>query len=637
MKPIPAAPFAIAMLACAAAVQGAPTPQLASAPQLADLSLEQLSHIEVTSVSGRPQGLMQAAASVYVITAQDIRRSAATSLPEALRLAPNLQVAQTSAGQWAISARGFQDSIANKLLVLVDGRTLYSPLFAGVFWDANDVVLEDVERIEVISGPGGTLWGANAVNGVINVVTRSAAETQGVLASVARSGRGGREVARWGGRIGPDTHLRVHGLAVDRDETWLPDGTPRNDASSRVQGGFRADWGDGPSALSLQGEAYRGGELPANTLAPEMSGHHLLAHWSSRHADGSPYTLQAYYDGSEREDGNLLRNRSRTVDLRFTHEPQRAGPGQMLWGAGYRRARDATRATAALAFIPAERTLNWTHAFAQYQWMLGEKLQATLGAKVERNSYTGTELLPNARLAWLHSPQATTWASLSRAVRAPARIDRDFFLTLPPGVQVVAGGPDFRSETATVLEIGHRAQPAPALSWSATVFRQSYHGLRAGRPGQPPPITVENLVEGPVDGLEAWGRWQPVDGWRLAAGYLGLHKDLRFAGGLSPATRSFPGLGNDPRSQVSLRSSLDVGMRGVFDLAIRRVGELTDPRVPAYTAVDLRLGWQLRPGLRLDLLGTNLLDRRHVEFAGGSEIGRRILLQATWQLEASNR
>lgn len=637
MKPIQAAPLASFLLAWAAAAHGAAPVQFASAPQLADLTLEQLANIEVTSVSGGPQGLLQAPASIFVITAQDIRRSAATSLPEALRLAPNLQVAQTSAGQWAISARGFQDSIANKLLVLVDGRTVYSALFAGVFWDANDVVLEDIDRIEVISGPGGTLWGANAVNGVINVVTRSTADTQGVLVSVARSGRGGREVARWGGRIGEDTHLRIHGLAVDRDNTWLPGGAQRADASSRAQLGFRADWADGASALMLEGDAYRGGDLPANNLAPEMSGQHLLGRWNSRFEDGSPYTVQAYYDGAERDDGNLFRNRAEAFDLKFTHEPLLAGPGRLLWAAGHRRARDTNQATPLIAFIPAQRTLSWTHAFAQYEWMLGERLQATVGAKAEHNSYSGTEWLPSLRLAWLHSPEATSWASLSRAVRAPARIDRDFFFFSAPGVPFIAGGPNFQSESATVLEIGHRAQPSPALGWSATVFRQYFRGLRSGLPGQPPPVTVENLVEGPVDGLEAWGQWQPTERWRLSAGYLALHKDLRFSGGLSPATRSFPGLGNDPRSQVSLRSSLDIGPGGAFDLVVRRVGELTDPHLPDYTSVDARLAWQVQPDLQLELLGTNLLDRRHVEFVGGSEIGRRVLLRATWQLEARGR
>lgn len=240
--------------------------EVASLRNLADLSLEQLGSIEVTSVSGRAQSLQEAAASIYVITAQDIRRSAATTLPEVLRLAPNLQVAQVSAGGWAISARGFNNPIANKLLVLVDGRTVYSTLFSGVFWDSTRVMLEDVERIEVISGPGGTLWGANAVNGVINVITRSAADTQGALAAVTRSNDGGREAARWGTRLGEAGHLRIYGLTLDRGNTGLATGAERPDAGTLHQAGFRADWEWGPSALTFQGDFYRGmgspGEQP---------------------------------------------------------------------------------------------------------------------------------------------------------------------------------------------------------------------------------------------------------------------------------------------------------------------------------------------------------------------------------------
>jgi iron complex outermembrane receptor protein len=628
MKTIVAAPVALCILGWTAAAH-AEAIQTATAGQLADLSLEQLGNIEVTSVSGRAERLQQAAASIYVITAQDIRRSAATSLAEALRLAPNLQVAQTSAGQWAISARGFQDSISNKLLVLVDGRTIYSALFAGVFWDANDVVLADVDRIEVISGPGGTLWGANAVNGVINVVTRHAADTQGTLLSVVRSGSGGREVARYGTRVG-DTHVRVYGLAVDRDNTKLPNGAERPDASSRKQVGFRSDWSSGPSALTVQGDAYRGGEQPANNLAPQLHGFNLLARWRSEPAGGSPWQLQAYYDSMDRDDTNLFRNRARTLDVQFTHEPK-VGAGQLLWGAGYRRGRDENQPTPVIAFVPAQRSLSWSNVFAQYQWLLHERLQATAGLKVERNSYSGTELLPSVRLAWLHSPRSTTWASASRVVRAPARIDRDLFLTIPGVGTIIRGGPGFQSETANVLELGHRVQLG-TFSGSATVFRQHFKGLRAGLPGEPPPNTVRNLVEGPVDGLEAWAQWQATDGWRLSAGYLALRKGLRFSGGLSPATRSFPGLGNDPRSQVTLRSGLNLGSRGEFDVMVRRVGRLTDPRVPGYTSVDARLAYQVTPALSLAVLGTNLLDRRHIEFAAGSEIRRRLLLQATWQL-----
>ncbi|HYF18736.1 MAG TPA: TonB-dependent receptor [Ramlibacter sp.] len=606
--------------------------QVASARQLADLTLEQLSNIEVTSVSGRAAGLQQAAASIHVITAQDIRRSTATSLPEALRLAPNLVVAQTSAGQWAISARGFNDSIANKLLVLVDGRNLYSSLFAGVFWDDNDVVLEDVERIEVISGPGGTLWGANAVNGVINVVTRRASETQGALLSATRSRSGGREVARYGLPLGEAGHARLYALATDRGSTRLPNGTPRADDSSRHQLGFRADWSFGPSSLTLQGDAWRGGDDPANNLAPELHGGNLLARWSGRLADGSSYQVQGWTDLRDRDDGNLFRTRATTWDVQFTHAPIVAA-GQLLWGAGARRTRDRNDATALVLFDPAERSLAWSNVFAQYEWHPLRQLQATAGLKLERNSYTGVERLPSLRLAWLHSEDHTTWASASRVVRAPSRIDRDFFFPGRPPF-VIAGGPNFRGEKANVLELGHRAQAGSAFSWSATVFRQDFSGLRAGVPGVVP-NRVENLVEGTIDGLEAWGQWQARPGWRLSAGYLTLRQDLRLCCNLAPGVTSFPGLGNDPRYQWTLRSSLDFARRGEFDVLVRRVGALPSPVVPAYTAVDARIGWSVTPALRLALLGRNLFDRRHVEFnapAAASEIERRLLLQATWEL-----
>ncbi|MBC7940972.1 MAG: TonB-dependent receptor [Chitinophagaceae bacterium] len=604
--------------------------------QLADLTLEQLSNLEVTSVSGRSENLQNAAASIYVITAQEIRRSAATNLPEALRLAPNLQVAQTSSGQFAISARGFQDLIANKLLVMVDGRTIYSPLFAGVFWDANDVVLEDIDRIEVISGPGGTLWGANAVNGVINVVTRSAARTEGTVLTVTRSRRGGREVARWGKSLGEHGHLRLYGLAVDRGRTQLPSGIAQQDSSTRIQTGFRADWSWNAAALTLQGDAYRGGDVPANALAPKLHGGNLLARWRSTLGDGSAYTVQAYYDLADRDDLNLFRNRVVTRDLQFSHEPTVA-VGKLLWGGGYRTANDANVANATVLFSPSERELTWSNLFAQYQWPLAPTLQATAGIKLERNSYSGLESMPSLRLAWLHSPDTTTWAAASRAVRAPARIDRDFFF---PGAApfLIAGGPNFQSEIVNAYELGHRGQRGSQLSWSFTLFRDDYKGLRSGVPGRPPPNTVENLVDGHIQGVEAWGTWQAAPSWRLSGGYLTLHKHLRYCCGLSPATTDFPGLGVDAREQWSLRSRLDVGPRGEVDLMLRRVGRLSTA-VPAYMAVDARLAWQMVPSLRLALLARNLFDPRHVEYlstgsggAANSEFDRRWMLQVTWDL-----
>ena len=622
---------ATVLLATLGAVHGQSVQVAASSRQLADLSLEQLGRIEVTSVSGRAEPLKDAAASVFVISQQDIIRAGAISLPEALRLAPTLQVAQTSAGQWAISARGFQDAISNKLLVMVDGRTIYSSLFAGVFWDANDVMLEDVDRIEVVSGPGGTIWGANAVNGVINIVTRSADDTQGALLKATRSGRGGREEARWGTRLGDDTHVRFSAMTVDRGNTGTSAGRALHDDARRDQLGFRSDWTQGVSGFTLQGDAYTGGEEPTNNLAPRLRGSNLLGRWNSRFADGSAYKVQAYYDMADRDDTNLFRNKATTEDVQFTHEPK-VGTGQLLWGAGYRRTRDVNRPTASVLFSPAERSLSWANLFAQYQRMLGSQLQATAGLKLERNSYSGVEPLPNLKLAWIHSPRATTWASLSRVVRAPSRIDRDFFFPSRPPF-VIAGGPDFRSEEANVIEIGHRGQPSAALNYSATLFRQNFQGLRAGVPGQVP-NTVENLVDGPVDGVEAWAQWQVTRSWRLVAGYVGMHQRLRYKGGLSPSTTAFPGLGNDPSHQWSLRSSVNLGPRTDVDLMARHVGALPSPVVPAYTAVDASLAFQATPSLRLAILGRNLFDPRHVEFgpaATASQFGRLWMVQATWR------
>ena len=627
-----AASLASIVWAAAASAPAQPL-HMAAAPtqQLADLTLEQLGTIEVTSVSGRGESLRQAAASIYVITQQEIRRSGATSIPEALRLAPNLQVAQTSAGQWAISARGFQDSISNKLLVLIDGRTIYSSLFAGVFWDANDVVLEDVDRIEVISGPGGTLWGANAVNGVINVVTKSASATQGALVAVSRSGKGGRGVARWGTRLGERTSIRLSAITVDRGNTENSRGVALRDDTRRDQLGFRSDWAGGADALTLQGDAYHAGDTPSNNLAPLQRGGNLLARWSSRFADGSPYKLQASYDVANRNDTNLFRTRAATRDLQFSHEAG-VGVGELLWGAGYRSTSDVDDPTALVLFQPRERTLSWANLFAQYQRMLTGRLQATAGLKLERNSYTGVEPLPSVRLAWLHSSQATTWGAVSRVVRAPSRIDRDFFF---PGRAPfsIAGGPNFEAEKANVVEVGHRGQTGSVLSYSATAFRQQFQGLRAGVPGQSPSI-VTNLVAGSVDGVEAWAQWQATRDWRLFAGYLGLHERLRYMRGLNPGTTTFPGLGNDPSHQWTLRSSLDIGARGELDVMVRRVGALPSPAVPAYAAVDARLAFQASPALRLALVGRNLLDPHHVEFgpaASASRFDRGWLVQATWQ------
>ncbi len=618
--------LALAMALAGAAAQAQ---TVLAAGGLAELSLEELSDLPVTSVSGRPESLRSAPASVFVISEEDIRRSAATSLPEALRLAPNLQVARMSAGQYAISARGFNNAIANKLLVLIDGRTIYSTLFSGVFWDFHDLVLEDVDRIEVISGPGGTLWGANAVNGIINVITKSAAATQGTLVSVTRSSRGGQEAVRWGGRLGEAGHLRLYGLAIDRASSDRAGGGEVQDGASKLQAGFRADLGGVERLLTLQGDIYRGGDDPANNFAPKMRGANLLARWESRLADGSPFRLQGYYDLQERDDVNLFRNRAASWDAQFTHEPLLPKGHQLLWGGGLRSGADRNQDNAVVRFVPQERRLRWANVFAQYQLERGP-WQFTAGAKAERNSYTGVELLPTLRAAYQHANRSTTWAAASRTVRAPARIDRDFHF---PGNApfIIAGGPDFQSEVARVFELGQRGGFGRNLSYSATLFRQSFDGLRGGSGF---PLRLANRFEGNVDGLEAWAQWQPAQAVRFMAGHLHLRKDLRAsappedAGGIA-------NLGNDPRNQWKLRAQFDLPHRTELDLLVRRIGSLPAPFVPAYVAADLRLGWQVTPRLDVSLLAQNLFGRRHAEFGDGptsSVFDRRVFLRAVFQL-----
>jgi iron complex outermembrane receptor protein len=628
-------PGAVLLLLCAAILSPNPgSAQQAQAIDLAELSLEELANIEVTSVSRRPEPISDAAASIFVITSSDIRRSGARTLPEALRLAPNLQVARVNANGYAISARGFNNSIGNKLLVLIDGRTVYTPLFSGVFWDAQDVLLEDVDRIEVISGPGATLWGANAVNGVINVITRAAEETQGTLLS---AGGGDEEVAgaaRFGGRLGDSGHFRVYGKALDRRGTSREVGTPVPDRWQQGQVGFRADWTPDDRRFTLQGDAYAGeGEERPLGGAIEVSGFNLVARWIEPLTSGSSLQVKAYFDRSRREDRIGFQGDVGTVDLELQHaiplERQ-----SLLWGAGYRRAEDELPDTIlgplVIAFVPPSRELSWVNLFVQDEVRLSPSVAVTAGWKLERNDYTGWEHLPSLRLAWKPDDSRLLWGAVSRAVRAPARLDRDFTLTLLPGFPVILGGPDFVSEVAEVYELGCRAQPASAFSYSITVFRADYEKLRSG---QPPPAFIENRISGPVSGIEAWATVQPAAGWRLMGGLTVLDQDLEVDPGSTDPTGP-SALGNDPDHQWLLRSWIDLPGEHEIDLMVRHVDSLPEPAVPAYTAVDARWGWWLPRGLELSLTLQNLFDGEHVEFGsspGRSVYGRSAFLKLSWR------
>ena len=614
------------LLACAPRLAAA---QTVAASSLADLSLEQLGNIQVTLVSGRPETLQEAAASIFVITSEDIRRSAATSLPEALRLAPNLQVARLNAGQYAISARGFNNAIGNKLLVMVDGRTVYSPLFSGVFWDAQDVPLQDIERIEVVSGPGATLWGANAVNGVINVVTHAAGETQGLLAAATGGPEGSTASLRYGGTLGGDGRYRVYAMRLNRNDTVRVDGVHRPDASSKEQVGFRADWDGAERQFGLQGDAYHAGSDMRSNLAPGLSGANLLARWRGRRADGSSWQWQAYLDRERRDDAVLFNARTETFDLQFSHAPATPPEHKLLWGAGYRRARSEALATRFDVFDPALRTLAWSNVFAQDEVRVGQRLRLTGGAKLEHNDYTGLEVLPSVRAALDVGEEALLWASLSRTVRAPARLDRDFFFPAQPPFQI-RGGADFRSEVADVAELGWRARPTPAFGYSLTAFHHQYRRLRGGTPA---PTAIENRIAGSAAGVEGWGSLDLTRTWRLAGGFVALRKSLEAAPGTSP--NSIADLGNDPRRQWLLRSSMDLPGHCELDVTLRHVGSLPAPAVEAYTATDLRLSWQPRADLSLSLLVQNLFDPGHIEFnapAVASQIPRSAWLALEWRM-----
>jgi iron complex outermembrane recepter protein len=609
-----------------------------SALDLKKLSIEALMDLEVTSVSKQPEKLADAASSIFVITADAIRRSGVTSFPEALRLAPNLQVARIDASQYAISARGFNNAVGNKLLVLIDGRTIYTPIFSGVFWDQQHVMLEDVERIEVISGPGATLWGANAVNGVINVISRHTRDTQGALLS----GHGGdRELGanlRYGGSLGESGHFRVYAKGAQLDHTRTADDAAVADAFDFGQAGFRADWQAERDEFSLQGDVYsahsqdRGSPNFGPVGRIESSGANLLTRWTRR-TGTSELQVQAYADHTQRDDTNTFSPDADVFDLDLQHSV-RFDVHRFVWGGGYRHGRDEVSPGMFLGlipsgFIPPSRNLDWWNVFGQAEFVMGS-VTATAGLKLEHNDYTGVEHLPSVRLAWKLSPELSVWGAASRAVRAPSRIDRDLYLpTQPPFL--IAGGPDFVSEIAHVYEMGLRGQASSSVTYSATLFWHEWDKLRSG---SGLPVTIENKISGSVYGVEAWGTWEIASGWHLSGGLITSHKDLDLASdSTDPNGVNNPNLSNDPDYQAMLRASVDVSSNQQFDLTARHVARLPHPVVPKYTAVDLRYGWRARADLELSLVVRNAFDESHAEFnepATRSEIEREVYGQVSW-------
>jgi iron complex outermembrane recepter protein len=602
------APACAALPAAAAAQEApAPAPPATADQDLSQLSIEQLAQLPVRAASKLEEPLSAAPTALYAITAEDIARSAATSLPELLRLAPNLQVQRVNAREYAISARGFNGfESSNKLLVLLDGRSLYSTLHSGVFWELQQPLLEDIAQIEVISGPGGTLYGPNAVNGVVSIATRDARETLGGLVR-ASYGSDERTIgARYGVSLGTDAALRLSGNYYGRD--GLPDGIgpDLDDAVTGYQLGFRADAGLGRGTATVQGDLFRNSldYLPGD----HENGGNLSARWAGDLGAGSALQFQAYYDYFRRRfqgAGDSLE----TIDFEGQYNRDAGGAHELVAGFEVRTTSDSfTNTVNAFQLTPPSRRLWILSAFAQDRFALTPTLSLIAGLKVERSSFSGVELLPNLRLAWQPNARNLVWAAASRAVRTPSRIDRDLTAA---GVLVRAD--DFRSERLIAFEAGYRGQPSRNTSFSLSLFYNLYDGIRSGAfIGNPLPVQLGNDFVGHTYGLEAWGNLQALPWWRLSAGLSLLHKDFHLRAGGSDITGA-AALGDDPDYQLMLRSAMTLRPNLVLDASLRAVGGLDAPPIPAYAEADVRLGWRVLEHVELFAAGTNLLHRTHAE------------------------
>lgn len=621
-------------------------------PDLTGFSIEDLMQVKVVSAAKMAQNLQDTAAAVFVITADDIRRSGVTHVMEALALAPGVQAARIDSSRWAVTIRGFNGRFANKLLVMIDGRTIYNPQFSGVYWEVQNLFLPDIERIEVIRGPGGSLWGANAVNGIIHIITKSATQTQGrsVVLAVGDEDRANIGL-RYGGTLGDNAQYRVYGQFTEHDSLVGTDGRDAGDDWYTSRGGFRLDWT--PSAsdrFSAQGDVYEG-KFDQNYVLPLLtppyavrqlststgSGNNLQALWEHRFSATSQMSLQAYYQ-YEHHDDPVYNAQSHTFDLDFQHHLSFADQKELVWGLGYRRNADRFEDTAVTAFKPSEATTQLFSTFVQGQMdLIPEQLRLTMGVKVEHNDLTGWEWQPSLRMLWVPHPDHRLWAAVSRAVRTPSRgensVQVDLF-ALPPSPltgnlpMLLTGirAENLQSERLIAYEIGHRARWSERFSVDTTAFYHDYDRVITAIPGQPfpqlqgtphvvMPLDLGNLGAGYITGLELAADWHPLDNWRLRAAFSHQHSNI------DQGVDSIYECGN--RNQVSLFSSWNIGHDLELDAWWRYVDGVdqmitSSPsgtvKIDPYSNLSLRLGWRPVKGLELSLVGANLLDSNHLEF-----------------------
>lgn len=618
-----------------------------SPPDLTQISLEDLMNVEVTSVSKKEQKLGSAGAAIFVISQEDIRRSGASNIPDLLRMVPGVNVAQMSASTWAISIRGFNDVFADKVLVLIDGRSVYNPITSGVSWDQQDVPLEDIERIEVIRGPGGTVWGANAMNGVINIITKNSKNTQGGIVS---TGGGSQTIAdgfaQYGGAIGSDGTYRVFAKSFEIDSSTLPSGGSAQDGWKSVHAGFRSDWVLSPrDTVTVQGDLLETREgqnltavvpaaLPLEETFTDRFGTsegNVLARWNHTLENGSDTSLQIYDDHSSTFSLGS-RDRQNTVDLDFQHHLSLGSRQDIVWGLGSRVADLDMGPGYGIVYVPSGRTDVLLSTFFQDQVKITSTLSFTFGSKFEHNSYTGFEFEPSGQLVWNPTARQSVWLSAARAIRQPDAVDssiRDEAATFPTvpgffGVVDAIGNPVQRTERLNDFEAGYRIQATARLSLDATAYLSYYHDLRTAEelapyfvtaPGQPYlvlPVIFQDIGNARAYGGELFVDWKPIDRWRLSSGYSRLR--MVFSKNTANVDTEVGDLGTGtPEQQFQVRSALNLPHHFEWDSSVAYVGRLA-AGIPAYTRVDTRLGWRINEHVDFSAVGQNLLSPRHAEF-----------------------
>jgi len=664
--------LALFALACAAGAAEVSDSDQKAANPLKQLSLAELGNVEVTTASKVPEQLLKASAAVYVITQADIERSGVTSIPEALRLAPGVEVARIDGNKWSIGIRGFGSRLSRNVLVLIDGRTVYTTLLAGTYWEVQNVLLQDVDRIEVIGGPGATIWGPNAVNGVINIITRSSKDTHGAMVNA-----GGGNVdqgfvnARYGGGNGSTFNYRVYGMAFDRGPEFHTDGN-NYDSWRTVQGGFRMDFSQNEQdSFTVQGDMYgegAGETVTAVSYTPPyqqtlqgtemLSGGNILGRWRRTQGEGRDLQLQAYYDRTNRHEPNFADYRD-TFDVDFLDRFRLPGRQQISWGLGARTSRGHNPTiVSGLYFLPPTRTDElYTGFFQDEIGLIQDRLSLSVGTKLLKTNYTGFQLQPSVRLSWSPTGKQTLWAAFTHALRTPSDAERAFYLSGFIGTDPATGlpffarfnaNPNFRSEELNGYELGYRRLFKESLYVSLSAFYNHYGDLFSedivGSPyieANPAPTHIllpadfGNGLVGTTSGFELAPEWRPASFWRLRASYSYLEMKLKkSANSLDVGTASFTA-GSSPRHQLTAQSGFALGKALNLDLTYRFVSALPSLMIRSYSTGDAQFSWRARSFLTLSVVGQNLFQPYHFEYASdpGPNVGikRAVYGQITWR------